>query len=41
VAIPILNGDFHVGKDGVTPVIADQMFIVQRHGRVSGNNGVY
>jgi hypothetical protein len=30
VAIPILNGDFHVGEDGVTPVIADQSFIVQR-----------
>jgi molybdopterin-containing oxidoreductase family membrane subunit len=36
VAIPILNGDFHVGKDGVTPVIADQRFIVQRQGLVSG-----
>jgi molybdopterin-containing oxidoreductase family membrane subunit len=29
VAIPILNGDFHVGEDGVTPVIADRSFIVQ------------
>lgn len=37
VAIPILNGDFHVGEDGVTPVIADQMFFVRPHGRVSGN----
>lgn len=36
VAIPILNGDFHVGQDGVTPVIADQMFIVERQGLVSG-----
>jgi len=40
VAIPILNGDFHVGEDGVTPVIADQRFIVQRHGRVSGGPGI-
>jgi molybdopterin-containing oxidoreductase family membrane subunit len=37
VAIPILNGDFHVGKDGMTPVIADQRFIVRRQGRVSGS----
>jgi len=37
VAIPILNGDFHVGKDGMTPVIADQRFIVRRHGRDSGS----
>src|SRR5574342_502764 len=37
VAIPILNGDFHVGEDGMTPVIADQRFIVRRQGRVSGN----
>ena len=36
VAIPILNGDFHVSEDGVKPVIADQMFIVQRQGLVSG-----
>jgi molybdopterin-containing oxidoreductase family membrane subunit len=36
VAIPILNGDFHVGADGVTPVIGDQMFIVRRQGLVSG-----
>ncbi len=36
VAIPILNGDFHVGEDGVTPVVADQMFFVERHGQVSG-----
>jgi molybdopterin-containing oxidoreductase family membrane subunit len=35
VAIPILNGDFHVGDDGVTPVIADQMFIMQRSERAA------
>jgi molybdopterin-containing oxidoreductase family membrane subunit len=39
VAIPILNGDFHVGEDGTTPVIADQMFIVQRPERVSADAG--
>ncbi len=36
VAIPILNGDFHVGEDGVTPVIGDDRFIVRRKGFVSG-----
>jgi molybdopterin-containing oxidoreductase family membrane subunit len=36
VAIPILNGDFHVGADGVTPVIDDDRFIVRRPGFVSG-----
>ncbi len=36
VAIPILNGDFHVGADGVTPVIGDDRFIVRRPGFVSG-----
>ncbi len=35
VAIPILNGDFHVGDDGVTPVIADERFFVRRAGFVS------
>ncbi len=35
VAIPILNGDFHVGEDGVTPVIADERFFVRRPGFVS------
>lgn len=28
VAIPILNGDFHVAEDGVTSHIGDQLFIV-------------
>jgi len=36
VAIPILNGDFHVGADGVTPIIGDDRFIVRRKGFVSG-----
>jgi molybdopterin-containing oxidoreductase family membrane subunit len=27
VAVPILAGDFHVGEDGVTPVIGDTKFI--------------
>lgn len=30
VAVPILNGDFHVGEDGVTPVIADELFLLDR-----------
>ncbi len=34
VAIPILNGDFHVGEDGYTPVIADDRFFVRRKGFV-------
>ena len=38
VAIPILNGDFHVGDDGVTPVIGDDRFIVRRPGFVSGRS---
>jgi molybdopterin-containing oxidoreductase family membrane subunit len=28
VAIPILNGDFHVGEDGVNCYIGDQLFLV-------------
>jgi molybdopterin-containing oxidoreductase family membrane subunit len=38
VAIPILNGDFHVGADGVMPVINDDRFIVRRPGFVSGRS---
>jgi molybdopterin-containing oxidoreductase family membrane subunit len=30
VAIPILNGDFHVADDGIGSYIGDQMFIVQK-----------
>ena len=27
IAIPIMNGDFHVGEDGIQPFIGDQMFL--------------
>ena len=30
VAIPILNGDFHVAKDGIGSYIGDQLFLVQQ-----------
>jgi molybdopterin-containing oxidoreductase family membrane subunit len=30
VAIPILNGDFHVADDGVGSYIGDQLFLVQQ-----------
>jgi Ni/Fe-hydrogenase subunit HybB-like protein len=30
VAIPILNGDFHVAEDGVGSFIGDQLFLVQQ-----------
>jgi hypothetical protein len=30
VAIPILNGDFHVADDGVGSYIGDQLFFVQQ-----------
>ncbi len=30
VAIPILNGDFHVADDGVSSYIGDQLFLVQQ-----------
>ncbi len=30
VAIPIMNGDFHVADDGVTSYIGDQLFLVQQ-----------
>jgi molybdopterin-containing oxidoreductase family membrane subunit len=29
IAIPIMNGDFHVGEDGIHPYIGDQMFLVR------------
>jgi len=35
VAIPILNGDFHMGDDGVTPVIADDRFFVRRANKLT------
>jgi molybdopterin-containing oxidoreductase family membrane subunit len=31
VAIPILNGDFHVADDGVNSYIGDQLFFVQQN----------
>ena len=31
VAIPIMNGDFHVADDGVGSYIGDQLFLVQQH----------
>jgi molybdopterin-containing oxidoreductase family membrane subunit len=35
VAIPILNGDFHVADDGIGFYIGDQMFIVQKRAEES------
>jgi molybdopterin-containing oxidoreductase family membrane subunit len=32
VAIPILNGDFHVADDGVNSYIGDRLFFVRQHG---------
>ena len=29
IAIPIMNGDFHVGEDGVHPHIGDELFLVR------------
>jgi molybdopterin-containing oxidoreductase family membrane subunit len=30
IAVPIMNGDFYVGEDGVHPFIGDQRFLVRR-----------
>jgi hypothetical protein len=30
IAVPIMNGDFHVGEDGVKPHIGDQLFLVRK-----------
>jgi molybdopterin-containing oxidoreductase family membrane subunit len=30
IAVPIMNGDFHVGEDGVKPFIGDQLFLVRK-----------
>src|SRR5512140_286683 len=30
IAVPIMNGDFHVSKDGVKPYIGDQLFLVRK-----------
>ncbi|MGA7104256.1 MAG: NrfD/PsrC family molybdoenzyme membrane anchor subunit [Candidatus Deferrimicrobiaceae bacterium] len=34
IAIPIMNGDFHVGEDGVHPHIGDELFLVRSHEEV-------
>jgi len=30
IAIPIMNGDFHVSDDGIHPHIGDELFLVRR-----------
>jgi len=30
IAVPIMNGDFHVGEDGINPYIGDQLFLVRK-----------
>jgi len=30
IAVPIMNGDFHVGEDGVNPFIGDKLFLVRK-----------
>jgi len=30
IAVPIMNGDFHVGEDGINPFIGDQLFLVRK-----------
>ena len=34
IAVPIMNGDFHVGEDGVKPFIGDQLFLVRKRAAV-------
>lgn len=29
IAVPIMNGDFHVGEDGVNPHVGDELFLVR------------
>ena len=36
IAIPIMNGDFHVGEDGVHPHIGDEMFLVRSQDTIEG-----
>ena len=31
IAIPIMNGDFHVSEDGIHPHIGDELFLMRRH----------
>ena len=35
IAVPIMNGDFHVGEDGVKPFIGDQLFLVRKRAVVA------
>ena len=35
IAVPIMNGDFHVGEDGVKPYIGDQLFLVRKRAVVA------
>jgi molybdopterin-containing oxidoreductase family membrane subunit len=30
IAVPIMNGDFHVGEDGIKPHMGDQLFFVRK-----------
>src|SRR5512134_2403080 len=30
IAVPIMNGDFHVGEDGINPHVGDQVFLVRK-----------
>ncbi|HEY5764889.1 MAG TPA: hypothetical protein VIS30_02555, partial [Candidatus Deferrimicrobiaceae bacterium] len=36
IAIPIMNGDFHVGEDGIHPHIGDEMFLVRSQDTIEG-----
>jgi molybdopterin-containing oxidoreductase family membrane subunit len=36
IAIPIMNGDFHVGEDGINPYIGDQLFLVRSQAEGEG-----
>jgi Ni/Fe-hydrogenase subunit HybB-like protein len=39
IAIPIMNGDFHVGEDGIHPHIGDELFLVRRVSEDVGEEG--
>ncbi len=39
IAIPIMNGDFHVGEDGIHPHIGDELFLVRRVAEDVGEEG--
>jgi molybdopterin-containing oxidoreductase family membrane subunit len=38
VAIPIMNGDFHVADDGVGSYIGDQLFLVQQSDTINSES---